>query len=89
MPTPTGPWRITDSSGGDEAQPGEVAEDPGRNVGVIAEVEVLDRTGGFEVGLAAVAPGGGVGPAGVLVSAEHLEELGWPSAPAAAWASRA
>ena len=62
-------------AGLDEAQDGEVTDGGGGDVRVVGEVELLERGGVFEAGLADPAgERGGVAP-GDLVLAEHLEEL--------------
>src|SRR3954452_13239735 len=62
-------------AGGDEAQGGQVAEAGGGDLGVVGEVEVLQRGGVFEAGGAEASIEGGGVAAGDLVFAQALEEL--------------
>ena len=60
----------------EEAQGGQVADHPGGDVGVVAEVEVLDRGGGFEPGGGQPAGQPGGVTAGDLVTAEQRQQFG-------------
>ena len=51
LPTPTGPWRMT-TRRVDEAHGGEVTDDGGGDVRVVGEVELFDRGGVLEAGVA-------------------------------------
>jgi hypothetical protein len=68
-----------DRLAGEEVQGGQVPDERGRDLRVVAEVEVLDGGGGLEVGgLDPRGRRGGVG-AGDLVFAEGLQKLRCPS----------
>ena len=72
----------------EEPQGGQVSDHAGGDVGVVAEVEILDRGGGLEPGRGQSAGQPGRVAAGEFVPAEQGEQLDVAELAAAAWASR-